>query len=138
MACVFHGAHKRLTSFYAGENDDFYIAKKIFREGWRKETLAASLCESTITYLHLPLKEVFEWLYEHVGELTQTPHVKDAFANLVFYRHKGKGSQTTCLQVGCRSCQRMSPPLYYASDTERHQMTAHRVLWDFPSPYHDV
>ena len=136
--CAYHGAHRHLTSRYAHENDDYYIAKKLYKDPFRKENLAASLCESTTTYLHPPLKESFEWFYEHVGELTQTPNVKDAFAHLVFYRHKGKGSQTTCLHVGCSSCQRMSPPLYYSSDTLRHQVTAHNIFWDFLSPYHDV
>ena len=31
----------------------------------------------------------------------------------------------------------MCPPVYYA-DTERNQRRAHRVLWDFLGPYHDI
>ena len=137
MACPFHGAHLDLTSRYNGGSDDFYLAKKTFHDGWEKERLAASLCESNITYLHVPLKEVFEWFYDNVGDLTQTPFVKDAFANLVFIRHKGKkGSQTSCLQVGCDRCCRMSAALYYA-DSEAYQKITQRVVWDFLSPYHD-
>ena len=32
----------------------------------------------------------------------------------------------------------MSPALYYASEIERHQRMAHRVLWEFLQPYRDV
>ena len=137
MICPYHGAHGDLTNPYAGENDDFYIAKEIYHDGWRKERLALSLYESNITYHYQPLREVFEWLYNNVGELTQIAFVKNAFDKIVLIRHKGKGTRTTCLQVGCKSCGKVCRQLYYA-DTEENQKMAHRVLWDFLGPYHDI
>ena len=136
VLCPFHGGHRHLGSAYNGPNDDFYMRHKIFADGWGKERLANSLCESQITYVHPPLKEAFEWFYNNVGDLTSTPYVKEAFANVVFIRHKST-SQTSNLQVGCRVCRRMSPPLFYASENERYQKMAHMVFWEFLQPYRD-
>ena len=135
--CPFHGAHMELNLLFSDEVRTFYIRGKVAIGAWEKECLADSLANRTYSDRHKPLSQFLSWFNSQVGNLTTELFVTEAFANVMLLHHKGN-QDSSCIQLGCTSCNRMSRALYYRAEPENYPMEAHAVMYKFLEPYHDM
>ena len=85
--------------------------------------------------LSLEMKTFFKFLYDNIPQISMEAYTKQAFANVTIIRHNAKSNESKMMMLGCKECNKMTDPLYFASNHLDCQQIALNVLHDFFRPY---
>ena len=134
--CPFHGAHEDMTNV-CEENQELLASwnDKLFETPYAIERLSLSLHNSQYDGLSEGMGTFLKFLYDNVPQINVEGFTQQAFKHVTIIRHRVPSNECKMMMLGCKNCNQMTDPLYFASNHLDCQQVALNVLQDFFRPY---
>ena len=134
--CPFHGAHEDMTNV-CEENRELWASwnDKLFETPYAIERLSLSLHNSQYDGLSEGMGTFLKFLYDNVPQINVEAFTQQAFKHVTIIRHRVPSNECKMMMLGCKNCNQMTDPLYFASNHLDCQQVALNVLQDFFRPY---
>ena len=109
---------------------------KVFEEPHRLESVSLSLKDSQYKEQLSPeMKTFFENLYKTILKVNTESYSKQALQYITIIRHKVDSNEAKLLMLGCKYCNKITDPLFFASADLSYRKEALNVLQSFFTPY---
>ena len=139
--CRFHGSWDHMNNVYLATMEEWApYTSKVFEKPDQLETLSRSLWESQYNVCGQPglskeMKKFFEELYDNIVDINTEAYSKGALAYITVIRHKVPSNESKMIMLGCKKCNRITNPLFFASTKRARWNHALNVLQSFFVPY---